>query len=458
MDLAGKKVTVVGMARSGVTAARLLAACKALVTVTDIKKESELAKEKEALELLPGVQLEFGGNSEETLLGADLIVVSPGVDTEKPLFLKAKEKGVEIIGELELACAFLRGTLIAVTGTKGKTTTATLIGEMLKEGGKITIVGGNIGKPLTGFVKAKGNDPAAFYVAEVSSFQLETVKTFKPKVAAILNIGSDHMDRYIRLQDYVQAKGNIFRNQTEREILILNANDKFTPLFARQAKAKIYYFDVNEKTSGEPAKEGVFLRGGDIVINVSEKETVVLNRKELIIRGEHNVENAMVAALTASIMGVACETIAGALRKFKGVEHREEFAGEINGIRFINNSQGTNMLAVEKSLQSFEAPVILIAGGRNKGSDFTVLEGIVGKKVKNIVVMGEAKEEIKKALGKVVSIKEAEDMAAAVKEAYALAVPGDVVLLSPGCASFDMFKDYAERGDIFKAEVRRLQP
>ncbi|MFH1074889.1 MAG: UDP-N-acetylmuramoyl-L-alanine--D-glutamate ligase, partial [Candidatus Firestonebacteria bacterium] len=379
------------------------------------------------------------------------------VDTEKPVFVKAKEKGIDIIGELELAYSFFKGPVVAVTGTKGKTTTTTLIGEILKQSGKQTVVGGNIGKPLTGFIKAGTDDTDRVYVAEVSSFQLETIKTFKPKIAAILNIGSDHMDRYKNLQQYVEAKGKIFKNQTEGEALILNANDKFTPLYEQQAKAKPYYFDINGRFAGEEKKEGVFFENGNIMLLLNGVETMILNQKELFIKGLHNVENAMAAVLAAGLLGVKNSIAAEVLRNFKGVEHRQEFSGEVSGVKFINNSQGTNMLAVEKSILSYDGPVILIAGGRNKGSDFTELKEAVSKKVKKLVVIGEAREEIKKALAGVVLTEEAGDMADAVKKAFASAVTGDIVLMSPGCASFDMFKNYEERGKIFKEAVLQLK-
>jgi len=453
LNLRGKKVTVVGMARSGVASAKLLKESGALVTVTDIKNESELPEQKEALQALSGIEMEFGRHSDKALLETDLIVVSPGVDTEKPLFVKAKEKGIEIIGELELASSFFKGSVVAVTGTKGKTTTSTLIGEILKKAGRETVVGGNIGEPLTGFVREGVDDTGTIYVAEVSSFQLETIKTFKPKIAAILNIGSDHMDRYKSLQQYVEAKGRIFKNQTEGEALILNANDKFTPLYEQQAKAKQYFFDIN----GRDNKEGVFLNNGNIILHLNGVEKMIVNRKELLIKGSHNVENAMVAALAAGLLGVENGVIAEVFRNFKGVEHRQELAGEVSGVTFINNSQGTNMLAVEKSLLSYDAPIILIAGGRNKRSDFSELRAVVAKKVKKLVVIGEAKEEIKRALLDVVPTEDAADMADAVRKAFASTVAGDVVLMSPGCASFDMFKNYEERGRIFKEEVRKLQ-
>ena len=444
------------MARSGIASAKLLKESGALVTVTDAKLESELQKEKDEL-LEAGVMLEFGGHSDKALLEAELIVVSPGVDTEKPLFVKAKEKGIEIIGELELAYSFVKGTIVAVTGTKGKTTTTTLIGEILKKAGRETVIGGNIGKPLTGFVGAKTEDANTVYAAEVSSFQLETIKTFKPKIAAILNIGSDHMDRYKNLQQYVEAKGNIFKNMTVGEALILSANDKFTPLYIQQAKAKLYFFDINGRFDSKDKKEGVFLENGNIILSLNGEETLVINQKEIFIKGAHNVENSMVAALTAGLLQVKSSVISEVLREFKGVEHRQEFAGEVNGVKFINNSQGTNMLAVEKSILSYDAPVILIAGGRNKGSDFNEIKNVVSGKVKKLIVIGEAKEDIRKALGSVVSTEEAKDMPEAVSKAFAAAEAGDVVLMSPGCSSFDMFKNYEERGRVFKKEVAKLQ-
>lgn len=456
MELMGKKVTVVGMARSGIASAAFLKKKGALVTITDSKPENELLEQKAAITALGGIEMEFSGHSEEVISGADLLVVSPGVNTKIAAFDGAKEKGVEIIGEIELAALFTEAGIIAVTGTKGKTTTTTLIGEMLKKAGRKTVVGGNIGKPLTNFLlSGELFDKEAFCVAEVSSFQLETVKSFKPVIAAILNIGSDHMDRYRNLQQYVEAKGNIFKNQAATEALILNANDKFTPLYETLAKSKIYYFDSVKKL--DHGRDGAFLEEGVIVLRINGMESKVLDHREIFIKGMHNTENAMVAALAAKLSGVVERDIAAVLKEFKGVEHRQEFAGEINGVRFINNSQGTNMLAVEKSLLSYDAPIVLIAGGRNKGSDFNELKKTVARKVKQIVVIGEASGDIKKALKDSAPVDMAVSMEDAVSKAYYFARPGDVVLMSPGCASFDMFKDYTERGRAFKNAVIKLQ-
>jgi len=456
LDFMGKKITVVGMARSGIASAAFLKEKGAVVTVTDSKAESELLEQKAALTALGGIEMEFSGHSEKALYGAELLVVSPGVNTKETAFILAAEKGVEIIGELELAAHSIRASIIAVTGTKGKTTTTTLIGEILKKAGKKTIVGGNIGKPLTDFLlSGELLDEKAYCVAEVSSFQLETIKSFKPVLAVILNIGSDHMDRYKSLQQYVEAKGNIFKNQSGSEALILNANDKFTPLYETLAKSKIYYFDSQNRLA--PGKEGVFLAGEKILLRVHGEETEVMEHKELLIKGMHNVENAMVACLAAKIMGVTGPESSSVLRNFKGVEHRQEFAGEINGVKFINNSQGTNMLAVEKSILSYTSPIILIAGGRNKNSDFTELKKTVAGRVKYIVAIGESREEIKKALTESAPVEEAGTMAEAVNKAFGFAVSGDIVLLSPGCASFDMFKNYEERGRVFKKAVLDLK-
>jgi len=456
LNLKGKKVTVVGMARSGIACAAFLKAKGALVTVTDSKPEDELLKQKTALLEIGGIEIEFSGHSEKALFGAELLVVSPGVNTKAPVFSLAEKKGVEIIGELELAALFMCAPVVAVTGTKGKTTTTTLIGEILKRAGKKTVVGGNIGKPLTNFLlSGELLDEKAFCVAEVSSFQLETINTFRPAIAAILNIGSDHMDRYQNLQQYIEAKGNIFKNQSAAEILILNENDKYTPLYETLAKSKIYYFDSISSLTG--GKEGAYLEGEIIVLCIKGETTRLMNYKELSIKGMHNAENAMVAALAAKLAGAAASDIVPVLREFKGVEHRQEFAGEINGVKFINNSQGTNMLAVEKSIQSYDAPIILIAGGRNKNSDFKLLETSVAKKVKRIVAIGEARAEIKKALNNSAPVEEAGTMDEAVKKAYEFAASGDIVLMSPGCTSFDMFKDYEERGRVFKTAVLHLK-
>ena len=447
-EFEGKKITIAGLARSGAHSVKILAGRGALVTVSDIKPAKDLS---EFTEMLSGVnyKLEAGGHTEESFLGADLLVVSPGVPLNTPLFEKVRAKGIPVIGEIELAYSLLKGTFIGITGTKGKTTTTTLAGLILSRGSTKVRTAGNIGNPLASLVDG---EPDMLYVLELSSFQLETIKTFKPYIAAITNVSEDHMDRYKSLQEYIEAKAMIFRNQTRNEYLILNANDKYTPLYTSMAASNIIYF--SSKTELE---EGAFLKDGYITVRVRGGEYRIIKASELLIKGMHNVENAMIASLIGVLMRVTPSVIGEVLAKFEGVEHRQEFVAEVNGVKFINNSQGTNIDAVEKSFLSYANPVIAIMGGRNKGSDFAKLAGTVKEKVKKIVLIGEAKKEIRAALAGSTKLADAATMEEAIRKAYKSADPGDVVMLSPACASFDMFKDYRDRGIVFKEAVLKLR-
>ncbi len=447
-EFEGKKITIAGLARSGAHSVKILAGRGALVTVSDIKPAKDLS---EFTEMLSGVnyKLEAGGHTEESFLGADLLVVSPGVPLNTPLFEKVRAKGIPVIGEIELAYSLLKGTFIGITGTKGKTTTTTLAGLILSRGSTKVRTAGNIGNPLASLVDG---EPDMLYVLELSSFQLETIKTFKPYIAAITNVSEDHMDRYKSLQEYIEAKAMIFRNQTRNEYLILNANDKYTPLYTSMAASNIIYF--SSKTELE---EGAFLKDGYITVRFRGGEYRIIKASELLIKGMHNVENAMIASLIGVLMRVTPSVIGEVLAKFEGVEHRQEFVAEVNGVKFINNSQGTNIDAVEKSFLSYANPVIAIMGGRNKGSDFAKLAGTVKEKVKKIVLIGEAKKEIRAALAGSTKLADAATMEEAIRKAYKSAEPGDVVMLSPACASFDMFKDYRDRGIVFKEAVLKLR-
>ena len=447
-EFEGKKITIAGLAKSGAHSVKILAGRGAIVTASDIKPAKDLA---EFTDMLSGVsyKLEAGGHTEESFLGADLVVVSPGVPLNTPLFEKIRAKGIPVIGEIELAYSLLKGNFIGITGTKGKTTTTTLTGLILSRGSIKVKTAGNIGNPLASLVDEESDN---LFVLELSSFQLETIKTFKPYIAAITNVSEDHMDRYKSLQEYIEAKAMIFRNQTRNEYLILNANDKYTPLYASMAASNIIYF--NSKAELE---EGAFLKDGYITVRFRGGEYRIIKASELLIKGMHNVENAMIASLIGVLMRVTPTVIGEVLAKFEGVEHRQEFVTEVNGVKFINNSQGTNIDAVEKSFLSYANPVIAIMGGRNKGSDFAKLAGTVKEKVKKIVLIGEAKREIRTALAGSTKLADAATMEDAIRKAYKSAEPGDVVMLSPACASFDMFKDYRDRGRVFKEAVLKLR-
>ncbi len=447
-EFEGKKITIAGLARSGAHSVKILAGRGALVTASDIKPAKDLT---EFTDMLSGVnyKLEAGGHTEESFLESDLVVVSPGVPLNTPLFEKIRAKGIPVIGEIELAYSLLKGNFIGITGTKGKTTTTTLAGLILSRGSTKVITAGNIGNPLASLVDGESDN---LFVLELSSFQLETIKTFKPYIAAITNVSEDHMDRYKSLQEYIEAKAMIFRNQTRNEYLILNANDKYTPLYTSMAASNIIYF--NSKTELD---EGAFLKDGYITVRFRGGEYRIIKASELLIKGMHNVENAMIASLIGVLMRVTPSVIGEVLAKFEGVEHRQEFVAEVNGVKFINNSQGTNIDAVEKSFLSYANPVIAIMGGRNKGSDFSKLAGTVKEKVKKIVLIGEAKREIRTALAGSTKLADAATMEDAIRKAYKSAEPGDVVMLSPACASFDMFKDYRDRGRVFKEAVLKLR-
>jgi len=469
----GQRALVVGIGRSGVGASNLLAALGARVTAVDEKPYEKIREHVDCLD--SAVNIKLGGFDRELFARARIIVLSPGVPSDIEALKYARAGGVEIIGELELAHEALRAksrrggcNFLAVTGTNGKTTTTTLLYEMMKNAGFKTVVGGNIGTALTAqalklmrrYAKS-GVIATDCVVTEVSSFQLESVVDFKPKVAAILNITPDHLDRYHSMSDYVDAKCRVFRRQDPLDFLVLNADDPFTPeVVSRLGKdaPEVYYF------SRRAAVRGAYLKDGAICLNLPEHSVLrglecgsLATVDELKIRGVHNVENAMAAALMAALSGCPPRDIRRTLIEFPGIEHRIEFVAEIDGATYINDSKGTNTGAVMRSLESFSSPVVLIAGGRDKGGDFTVLRPYVEARVKAAVLIGEAGRKMAEALEGVTRVRIIDgDMYEAVAVARALASPGDVVLLSPSCASFDMFTDYEDRGRVFKRAVLSL--
>jgi len=444
MELREKRVLVIGMGRAGTAAAKLLEARGARVTITDKKGREEL---KEALRKIErrGMGIETGGHPLELLEDRDLIVVSPGVSSNIPLLKRAKEKRIPILGELELASSFLKVPIVAVTGTNGKTTTTTLIGKILKKEGRRVAVAGNIGHPLSSCV---GKD-YELIVSEVSSFQLERIKAFHPFITVLLNIAPDHLDRYRDLDEYIKAKKKIFVNQKKSDFAVLNRDDPHYRFFSLEAK-KIFF-------SREELKEGVYLEEEIIMANLSGRSQEIIHREEIGIKGPHNLENALAAIATCLILKVKVTSIRKVLKEFQGIPHRMEFVREIQGVRFINDSKATNVSSVMKSLASFNEPIILIAGGKDKGLDYSSLRPLVEKKVKALILLGEAKEKIAQALSSGKRIKMAEDMKEAVNIAFGLAEEGEIVLLSPACSSYDMFQDFQERGEAFKAVVRKLK-
>ncbi len=443
----GKRITVMGLARSGVGATNLLHSLGAAVTVTDSKTEESLKSFSDSL--TQGIQKVLGSHPDELFTKADLIVVSPGVPLTVPPLTKAREAGVEIIGELELAFLVSNSPFIAITGTNGKSTTTSLTGEMLKAAGMKTYVGGNLGNALTEEPeRLAGRD---FIVAEVSSFQLEAIREFRPKISAVLNITQDHLDRYADMAGYAEAKAAVFRNQKDGDVLVLNADDPPTAALKDRASCNVVWF--SRKSNVE---DGVYLKNGVVTAVSGGKDTAVIPSEEVMIKGAHNIENAMAAAAISLSAGVSPEVIAKVLREFPGLEHRMEFVRELDGVIYINDSKGTNVGAVEKSLESFKQPVILIAGGLDKHSDFAPLAPVVKERVKKLILIGRAADVMNDALGAQTDTVLAATLADAVKLSRDSASPGDVVLLSPACASFDMFKDFEDRGRQFKNLVNSL--
>lgn len=435
------------MARTGIATAKFLKAKGSLVTTTETKPKEEM---KEAVEALKGMNLaaEWGGHQTETFLRQDMIVVSPGVDLNIEPIQRAIQQGVQVISEIELAYRFIHVPIIAVTGTNGKTTTTLLIGEMLKEDGRKVGVGGNVGEPLILF--ANGEDRWEVLAVEISSFQLEAIEDFRPQISVLLNITEDHLDRYPGYEEYVAAKMRIFANQNSGNLAILNRDDPVVMRWAEAIRAKKVLFSLSKKLD-----EGAFSNGRTILLRWAGTEEKY-SLAEAPLKGIHNVEN-MTAALTAARMfGCSKEAIQSALNRFKGLEHRLELVREIGGVRFYNDSKGTNVGSVVKSLQSFAEPVILIAGGKDKNGDLSPLEELIRRRVKRLVLIGEATERMKRELGDLTDTVVAQTMEEAVLLAHRKAKAGEVVLLSPACSSFDMFKDYKERGKVFKEAVRRL--
>jgi len=461
VDLAGAKVTVLGLARSGVAACRLLQAAGARVTVADRKEQSELGAVLAGIDRRD-VHVSVGAQYESSLDGADLVVISPGVPYRMEALERVRRRGIKVISELELASRFLSAPMLAVTGTNGKSTTVTLIGKMLAEQGKRAFVGGNLGTALseaawTALQAKKEGKPHPFdYVAvEVSSFQLETIDEFRPWIASILNVTVDHQDRYDSLDEYLAAKARIFENQTASDFALFNLDDARVAALRSRVRAKRLGFTRTQKLSGD-LDGGTFLDGERIVTTVTGAALDVCRRGEIRMLGHHNVENVMAAATYAALWGCPLEVIRRVVTTFPGLEHALELVRERRGVRFVNDSKGTNVDAVLKALEGIDHPIWLIAGGRDKGGDFSRLADAVRRRVKQVILIGEAAPLLKQAWAGATAMHEAATLRDAVEFAAQGAVAGDVVLLSPACASFDMFKDYQDRGRQFKAAVNAL--
>lgn len=455
MELKGRNIVVVGLARSGMAVSRFLNARGARVTITDQAPESSLVPyPAEAREL--NIDLELGGHGTQSFQNADLIVISPGVPHMLPMLMDACERGIEVIGELELAARFIRAPIVAVSGTNGKTTTTELLGQMLTASGKKIFVGGNIGNPLIDI--AGKDDGMDAVVAEVSSFQLDTIKSFRPRIAVLLNITPDHLDRYPDLEAYGRSKGRLFENQGSEDFAVCHGNDPLVQNYCRTARSRMLYF-YSRPSSDRSAGEGAIITPRQIVVSIPGLIQGRINLQHTALIGPHNRENIAAAALAALAAGGTLQGVQTALDGFKVPAHRIEIVRTVKDILFVNDSKATNVDAVIRALECFDEPVVLIMGGRNKGYDFTALWDHVKKHVRKLVVIGEAADAIVAAIGRAPDqgAEKAADLEKAVQKAYEAARAGDVVLLSPACASFDMFTSYAERGEKFRQLVKGLR-
>ncbi len=450
MELKNKRVLVVGLGKSGIAAARFLKARGAQVTVSDIRPAG-LISELPAL-LDAGIMVETGSHGLLTFRRQDLIVVSPGVPSNTPELGTVRTFGIPIVGELELGANFLQGQIVAITGSNGKTTTTTLIGEILKASGKPTLVGGNIGRPVVDMVAE--STPESWSVLEVSSFQLETIQTFHPTIALVLNITPDHLDRHGSFEAYAGAKSRITENQTAEDFLILNAEDEPTKLVAAKTKAQIYWFSPRRQV-----KQGAFVHGESILFRAKEGGEVepIMPVAEIPLAGAHNVENVLAAVCAARLAGVDAQTIREAVAAFHAVEHRLEFVRELEGVRWFNDSKATNVDATAKAIEAFPGGIWLILGGKDKDSDYSTLSPLLRSRVKAVITIGSAAEKIESHLAGVVKIERAGTMERAVAWARKEAKSGDVVLLAPACSSFDQFENYEHRGRVFKQLVGALE-
>ena len=450
MDLKNKRVLVVGLGKSGLSAAMFLRAQGARVTVSDARSATALEKEIPAL-LDAGIMVESGGHGLLTFRRQDLIVISPGVPMDTPEVKQVIAFGMPVIGELELASRYLKGQVIAITGANGKTTTTALVGKIFKDAGLATNVGGNIGLPVVDFVAE--STPETLSVLEVSSFQLETVQEFHPKIAVILNITPDHLDRHGSFENYVAAKERIFARQGADDFLVLNADDRVTQMCAARAKSQVFWF-----SGTKVVRRGTFLRDGLIVWVQKEGGVTeaVMPLSEIALKGAHNVENVLAAVCVARLADIPAESVRATVAQFKAVEHRLELVRTLHGVEFYNDSKATNVDAAMKAVSSFAGGVHLILGGKDKDSDYSLMSGLLKQRVKVVYTIGSAAEKIERQLHGVVKMKAAETLQAAVSQAAKDAAAGDVVLLSPACSSFDQFENYEQRGQVFRQLVNEL--
>ncbi len=447
-DLNGKRVLVVGLARTGIAVSLFSAGYGAAVTATDEKPEAEMAETAARLRAA-GVKIVLGAHSQEMFLEQDLIVVSPGVPAKLPALELARAQGIPVWSEIELAWRFLRGKLVAITGSNGKTTTTSLVAHILKTAGIATLVGGNIGVPLLALVESSTDSSVT--VAEISSFQLETIQEFRPEIGVLLNLTPDHLDRHESFESYAAAKMRLFENQLDRDAAVLNADD---PEITRRmpSRGHVYWFSRQKRVA-----EGAFVRDGEIVFRADGSETVVARRSDITLRGEHNLENVLAACAAAYLAGAPAAAIATGVKTFRAVEHRLEFVAEVGGVQFYNDSKATNVDATLKAVEAFPGPLLVILGGKDKGSPYSPLAEPLRQRARLVILIGAAAGKIAGDIGGAVPIEHAVTLDRAVKLAAERARPGDVVLLAPACSSFDQFENYEQRGRVFKELVARLQ-
>lgn len=447
-DLAGKKVLVVGLARTGIAVSLFSAGYGAKVTATDRKPDSALGDAPGRLRAA-GVEFVLGRHDPAIFLDQDLIVLSPGVPADLPALQKAREKGIPVWSEIELAWRFLRGKLVAITGSNGKTTTTSLVAHILQTAGIHTLVGGNIGTPLLALVESSTDSSVT--VAEVSSFQLETIEAFRPEIGVLLNLTPDHLDRHASFEDYAAAKMRMFENQHERDSAILNADD---PEVTRRmpSRPRVYWFSRQKRVAA-----GAFPQGNQIIFRHEGEEIPVVRRDEISLVGDHNVENVLAACAASYLAGATPQAIAAGVKSFRGVEHRLEFVAEIAGVRYYNDSKATNVDAAVKALEAFPGPLLVILGGKDKGSPYTPLRELLTARARRAILIGAAAEKIAAELSGAVSLDQAGTLDRAIEMAASEARPGDTVLLAPACSSFDQFENYEQRGRIFKQLVAALE-
>lgn len=449
MDIKGKKFTILGLQKTGVALAEFLVKRGALVTVSDRAEESSLGDKASKIRSL-GIDLETGGHSDSSFENRDYIILSPGVPHTLPQLEKARQSGISVIGEVELASRFIDCPIIAITGTNGKSTATTLSGEMLIKSGFNVFVGGNLGTPLVSCLDLP--EKPDFVVAEISSFQLDTCQSFKPKAAVLLNITEDHLDRYKDMDGYAESKMLVFKNQTKNDFAILNAADSLTIDRLSSIPSTQYFF--NESKQSEYSAD---FRSGNLILKNGIRDQIIVNIEKYRLKGIHNLENLTAAALSTWLVGASREGIQEAVDSFSGLAHRVEFCGEVSGVSFYDDSKATNIDAALRAVEGFEQPIAIIMGGRDKGATFELMIETLKKNTVKAVLIGEASKKIERAFKGSVDIDIAKTMEDAVRKGFAaVKSTGGVVLLSPACASFDMFDNYGHRGKVFKEAAARI--